>query len=166
MKKDMYGRTKGEPCTVCGGTEYPHGHSAPQEKEWKGTCGSPIYDKDKNMIAVCGVINCQTHKSRQDNWKEENWEKTFGQQIGYLFPPVIESNMIIIVKEYISSLLSSQAHALKEQMKACVPEAKKELKVIYIEGTDTPAPDKSVLFKENVGFNDCREQTLSALNKL
>lgn len=27
QKPDMYGRIKGMPCDICGGTEYPHGHS-------------------------------------------------------------------------------------------------------------------------------------------
>ena len=31
MKKDIYGRTKGKPCVICGGTEYPHKHSAPSK---------------------------------------------------------------------------------------------------------------------------------------
>jgi len=28
MKQDIYGRVKGKPCPECGGTEYPHKHSA------------------------------------------------------------------------------------------------------------------------------------------
>src|SRR6266403_4057129 len=52
-----------------------------------------------------------------------------------------------ILETFIESLLSSQARAMKERMKACVPEK------------DT----RNYLDDYVFGFNNCREQTLSAI---
>lgn len=84
----------------------------------------------------------------QDNWKEDFRNTlnlyTFGMSIG---------NDDKIIKK-VESILSSQAHALKEQMKACVPDK------------DTGMYSSSVYNDEKMGFNNCREQTLSAIESI
>lgn len=90
----------------------------------------------------------------QDDWKEEFDEK-FAKQANIKAMlrnssvPIVE---LLEIKDFISSLLSSQAHTLKEQMKACVPEE-----------IDSGDPDN---YDWEMGHEKCREQTLSALNKL
>lgn len=75
----------------------------PQE-DWKGTCGTPIYDKDKNIIAVCGVINCQTHKSRQEDWRKE-W-----------LTQNMNTGSVIQQMHFIQTLLISQEKRIREEM--------------------------------------------------
>lgn len=54
----------------------------------------------------------------QDNWKEE-FDKlpTFTKRIGIGALGVVEERYVLISKQFISNLLSSQAHTLKEEMK-------------------------------------------------
>lgn len=93
--------------------------------------------------------------SQNDNWKDEFeiFVKEWSEKNTVL--ATNHKEMQNDLKDFISSLLSSQAHALKGQMKACIPD-KKDIQ-IPLTGTYM-GPDK--------GFNDCREQTLSALNDL
>lgn len=102
----------------------------------------------------------------QDNWKEEllneadarimevvyEWANiNFGVEMW-----VQDSTQI---REIIEDTLSSQANALKEQMKACVPKVENR-KGIFI---------PSEMSKEDCvdkGFNICREQTLSAIESI
>ena len=44
--KDIYNRTKGEPCNECGGTEYPHNHSSKDNQivEWRNKLEEIVKD--------------------------------------------------------------------------------------------------------------------------
>lgn len=75
-------------------------------------------------------------------WKEEFKKQWIRETGGEGLP-----NFII---PFIETLLSSQAHALKEQMKACVPEEMG----IYQLATFV------------VGWNECRNRTLSAIESI
>lgn len=84
--------------------------------------------------------------SEQNNWKEDIRN--------ILVKTSANGFEIIAINEIVSSLLSSQAHALKEWMKEKIPEHfyEKEWND-YDEGYYR-------------GFNDCREQTLNNLDNI
>lgn len=91
----------------------------------------------------------------QNNWKEsEEWLNYWK-----LISVDIDREVADEIEKYISSLLSSQAHALKEQMKACVPEEKED------QGTYCGC-DGECFGACNKSFNSCREQTLSAIESI
>lgn len=87
-----------------------------------------------------------TTKTTEEQWREE-FRSLMSQKSGS------EIEKCLDMEIFISSLLLSQAHVLKERMKACVPE---EGKIIKYE-------DEKYWVK---GFNDCREQTLSAMESI
>lgn len=63
------------------------------EKEWRGSCGAPIYDSGK-MVAACVVTNCQTHyKKVPADYGEEKYATRGpkGRSLGSL--GVVESQM-------------------------------------------------------------------------
>lgn len=102
----------------------------------------------------------------QDNWKEEFDNAWNNESLDEIDIDENGENSFNWgksqdrVRTFIEKTISSQSHALKEKMKACVPEAKQT--TISYKGEQKPHKK----FKTNVGFNDCREQTLSAIESI
>lgn len=85
-----------------------------------------------------------------DGWCTETFEFGYKHQIGNEIHTVTDWGNVSI---FISSLLSSQAHALKERMKACIPEENTYKRDTHDE-----------LFAE--GYNCCRNELLSAIESI
>ena len=48
--------------------------------------------------------------------QQNDWEERFGQQIGYLFKPEIESNMVTIVKQFIEDEYTTLARTIRDDL--------------------------------------------------
>lgn len=110
-------------------------------KNWKSNA---LCENCKNNTSgMC--ISCRRKELEDEMLINMPQEKEWKKELEKMWHVVSYGDMI----SFIELTLSSQAHALKEQMKACVPEKEGNWDEVY-----------------EAGFNDCREKTLSAFNEI
>lgn len=109
--------------------EHMNGYVEGQEKEWKNE--DLLNEADARIMEV-------VYEWASINFGVELWAQDSTQ-----------------IREIISDILSSQAHALKEQMKACVPGDKKE-----------KVSERMYSLGKRHGHNELRKKVLSAIENI
>ncbi len=108
-----------------------------------------------------------THPLQDSEMKEELY-KNFApivKKLNLREETVSGVDEIGMVINFIFEVLSSEKEKWIRGEREKVPQMKQEVIVAYYEGTDIPDPDKSVLLKENIGYNNATKDQLSHLQQ-
>jgi hypothetical protein len=112
--KDIYGRTKGNPCEVCGGTEYPHGHSAPMtpHTQWeenfnrKFLTPEGFWNRENDMYPfkvknfIKDLLTSHHTKMRELNSYEEGYHAGLDSKYGEkMHSRIIKATRILTINE-------------------------------------------------------------------
>lgn len=129
----------------------------------------PAFSHDlREAIAFGQSLKDDGENSQVFTVQEDDWKEMIDELVRDLTSVVHMSKSE--THQRIETLLTSQAHALKEQMKACVPEKiNKKTKLNIVNGFNPASPvDITYLAEHQLTdrFNDCREQTLSAIESI